>query len=108
MRNIYATNIFGHDTTMAQEYLEDGGRIIPITEGRINIYKTDSLQRKIKGMLKDMAYDDLILIAGNAVVASMVCAYVGHRFAILNLLMWDNNASRYEKRIIEYPMESAT
>ena len=100
--NVYCTNVFGHDISKADEFIKDGGGVINITEGRINIFKTDSLERKIKGSLKDMVDTDLILIAGNAVVASLVCAYVSYIFGVLNVLIWDNNESNYVERTINY------
>ncbi len=101
-RNIFVTNIFGHDISMAEAFL-DGGDIIPVTEGRINIFKTDSLERKIKGVIdKQMSRDDLVLIAGNAVVASMVCAYVAHEFGEINILIWNNTDREYFERTINY------
>ena len=101
-RDVYCTNVFGHDVSNAENFVEDGGEVINITEGRINIFKTDSLERKIMGALKDMKSTDLILIAGNSFVASLVCAYVIKRFGILNVLIWDHNERSYTLRTVDF------
>jgi len=98
--NIFITNVHGHDTSPADEFLKDG-KIIPITEGRQNIFNTESQIRHIKQVLKNMNSNDYLLLAGNATVSSICTALVFEKFGIVNLLIWDARKSGYVERTLK-------
>jgi len=100
--NIYATNIYGHNVDDAKRFLIDGGEIIAVTEGRQNIFNTDSQLRHIESVLEDMKPQDYLLIAGNAVVAGMITALVCRKFGYLKLLIWDGRIPAYVERLVKY------
>jgi len=102
MTNIFITNLHGHDTSSAKEFLtSEGSKIIPITEGRQNIFNTESQIRHIKQVLNNMAMRDYLLLAGNATVSSLCTALVYQKFGVVNLLIWDARISNYVERTLK-------
>lgn len=88
-RNIWVTNFQGHNVDNAREFIQGSGDMNYITEGKVNIHATDGLERTIRYELKGMSEDDIILIAGNATIASVVLAIVMDMFGHVNFLIWD-------------------
>lgn len=103
-RNIFVTNYSGHNLKAAEKYLEGNGKIHYITEGKVNIFLTESLERQIRYALKDMQPDDLILIAGNSTIAAVTLFVVSDMFQNVNILVWNYNEGRsgdYALRILK-------
>ena len=77
MNNIFVTNYKDQDFLVEKtaEYRGEFGKVVPITEGVTNAFDTDELQSAIRYVLKNNRYDpetDYILIAGNAIIASII------------------------------------
>ncbi len=100
-RNVYVTNFSGIDTKDAQRFCEDGGEIIFITEGTVNIYQDDSLARNIAYKLRDMQSGDLLLIAGNNAIVAHCTAHIALRFGKVNLLVWNFKTKSYALQNVE-------
>jgi hypothetical protein len=99
--NIWVTNYSGIDLNDATRYLEGDGEIIYITDGKQNIFATDSLVRDIRYTLKNYQHGDFLLIAGNSVIAALCMAEVRSKFNRINTLIWDHRKSEYQLRIWE-------
>ncbi len=88
-RSIYVTNFQDHNIDAAKRFLSGSGVMINITEGRVNIFATDGLERQIRYVLKGMTKDDILLIVGNSYIASITMAIVMDMFDEVNFLIWD-------------------
>ena len=107
--NVYITNYTeSYDIRPALDHVRGGGKLIPVTRGTINIFKTDELVRLIESAVMKMEKDDWILVSGNTIVACLVVAKVYEVFGHINLLLWDNRKKSYEPRIVslDYDMSS--
>ena len=97
--NIYVINKGCHDYSAAEKF----GRIIFLTDGLYNQFATGQIYREFRESLKDSNPDDLILISGLTVMASIACSMFGAIHGRLNLLIFSKGKGRpdrYVKRTI--------
>jgi hypothetical protein len=99
-RSIFVSNFSGINLNDALRYLEGEGEVVYVTEGKTSIFNHDSLVRRIQFELKPMTSDDVILIAGNSVIAVYVISEVISRFGFANILIWDHNKPGYRLRTL--------
>jgi|TARA_Y100000034_G_C6650607_1_gene284717 hypothetical protein len=99
--NVYVTNYTeNYDIRPALDHVRGGGKLLPVTRGKINIFQTEELVRKIDTVVMQMDKDDWVLISGNTVVSSLVVAKVYDVFGHINLLLWDSREKSYAPRIV--------
>ena len=98
--NVYISNYFDYDVSSAMQYCRGGGKIIPITKGKINVFRTDNLIRSIRYAIESATEDDWFILAGNTTVSALVSAMVYEVFGKINLLMWDARDREYKPREI--------
>jgi len=98
-RNVYVTNLNNHDLCNITDFT-NGGKIIPITKGRINIFDLDSLLNKISLCVKEFdSKNDYLLIIGNSIVTAACVFVLKHYVNKVNLLIFDarNNIYKHSK-----------
>jgi len=102
MKNIYVTNDTGQDFDTARIFLQGGGEIIKVTEGKVNPFNTENLLKKAHAFA--MSFDpenDFILICGNGIVSTFVtCEIVKFHNCQIKYLLWNHNKKEYVQRII--------
>ena len=109
-RNVFVTNFRNQGGMLeATDKFRNGGKLIPITEGQINVFNTDSLKTTINYIFDNNLFNpkkDFIMIAGNSIIAAIVLKVITSKLIYLglsdelNLLLYDSRLQDYEHRVV--------
>lgn len=94
---VYVTNQSHHDTSKAGQY----GKLIYVTEGKVNIFRTDDLIDELKEKLKDFKQDDFLVYTGNSVVCSLCLSILLTKHNIVKILIFNNHSLEYVLRQVD-------
>jgi len=97
---VFVLNVAGHDVSDAERF----GTVVPLTEGRVNIFHVDRLVDDLRRKLEAARFDprrDLFVISGSPVLG-MALGLLLRDYAPrpINLLIWDTKAALYIKRTV--------
>jgi len=94
MSKVYVVNSSGHDLSGAEEF----GELIPLTQGRINIYSTDRLLLELREKLKHYEEGDYLLLCGYILLNLLAGGIILEKTGKLNLLLYDFRTKKYLRR----------
>lgn len=83
-RKVFVVNKSNHDFSPAEKF----GKIIFLSEGKMNRYATNSMLRQFKELLQDSTKDDYIVLCSLNVMNSIACALFAAMHGTLNLLLY--------------------
>ena len=95
---IFVTNQSGHNLDPAKEY---GDEMIYITEGKVNIFKTDDLTVELKRKLEGFRKEDMLLFTGNSVLCALCLSILLTRHKIVKILIFNNKSLEYVLRQVD-------
>jgi len=101
MPNVYVVNNSGHDFSSAKPF----GKLIFMTEERINKFHITKMLRSFDKYLKDSSSEDFILISGPAIMNIMAACRFTHLHGRANLLIWrieEGGSDRYVVRRFDF------
>jgi hypothetical protein len=93
---VFATNVGFHDYSPAERW----GKLIGLTERRVDLLHTDRLRGEIIEKLREheASPDDYLLVSGNPLVVTVVVQYwLSNISPIIDVLYWD---ARYQDYIL--------
>ena len=99
MPKIYVINKGCHDYSKAQKF----GDLTFLSDGVFNRFSTGKIFRTFSHGLQNSSEEDLILISGLTVMASIACAIFARKHGRLNLLLYTNSpksGDNYVRRTI--------
>lgn len=94
MSKVYVINDMNHSYSKAERF----GEVVPVTEGKMPIFKTDTMLTILKESLKNYKSDDYLLISGPAIMCIMATSIVFKRFENIKLLVFDAKEQDYVVR----------
>jgi len=74
------------------------GKLYFITEGVIGKFNTSLMYRAAERAVAKVTIDDYILITGQSIMCSIICAVFARRFGRLNLLIYCGSEESYKLR----------
>ena len=109
-RNVFVTNFRNQGGMLeATDTIRNGGKLIPITEGNINVFNSDGLKTTINYIFHDYNFDpkkDIILIAGSSIIAAIVMKVITSKLLKadltddISILLYDGRTQDYHLRAI--------
>lgn len=94
---IWIANATGHDFTAARKF---GDELIPITEGRINIFNVKAMVEEFKTKMEPYEKDDWLLLSGSSIINVIASQIVVDRFGEVKFLIYDAANRSYIPREI--------
>jgi hypothetical protein len=98
---VFVVNSSGHDFSAANKW----GRIIPILEGNINIFRPDRMLHHIISVLqhKKFSCNDYLLLSGNSFGNSLICIAICKKLKLkkINLLVYNAKDHIYILHILD-------
>jgi len=94
---IWIANATGHDFTAARKF---GDELIPITEGRINIFNVKAMVEEFKTKMEPYEKDDWLLLSGSSIINVIASQIVVDRFGEVKFLIYDAASHTYIPREI--------
>lgn len=91
MRTVFVVNQAGHDISAAEKF----GKLVILTEGKVNVFGTDRLASDLKNKLKDAQQDDYMLLAGYSLINLFVGLILYEKFKKINLLIYNFTSKEY-------------
>ena len=92
MKNVWVVNERYHQYNNAERY----GALHPLTQGKVNIFRIDSLIAELTDKLNKLARkEDYILISGYALINALAIHYFLTRFGTARTLVWGANEQDY-------------
>jgi len=98
MSKIYVTNKSGHNIEPALQFGDD---IIYLTEGKVNIFRTDDLIEDLKEKLKDFNSEDYLIFTGNSIVSGLALSILFTKLPAIHLLLFNAKSIEYVSRLVE-------
>jgi len=95
---IYVTNQSNHNLDDALRF---GDEFVYVTEGKVEVFKTDNLINSLRDQLKDFEKGDLLLFTGNSVICSLCLSMLLTKFKIVKVLIFNNLTTEYVLRQID-------
>ncbi len=87
----------GHNYEGARKF----GRLVAVTEGRLDIFVTDRLMIDLDaGLAGFREQEDYLLLSGNVVVNALAAMVLAWRHETVQLLVFDAKGKRYEPRLV--------
>lgn len=93
-RTVYIVNRSSHDFSAAEDY----GKLVYVTEGRVNRFATNDMVRIFSEAFKNSQPTDLIVLCSLSVMNSIACAVFAVKHRRLNLLLWKDKEGKYIER----------
>ena len=90
-------NATGHDFTSARKF---GDELVPITQGRINIFNFKAMVEEFKTIMKPYEKDDWLLLSGSNIINVIAAAIVLNRHGEVKFLIYDAANKCYVPREI--------
>ncbi len=84
MPNVYVVSKSAHDFSGAQKY----GKLIFLSEGALNRYHVNNMERQFSSKLENSSPEDFILPCGLSMMNSIACAMFALKHKRLNLLLF--------------------
>lgn len=94
---IWIANATGHDFTAARKF---GDELIPITQGRINIFNVKAMVEEFKTIMKPYEKDDWLLLSGSNIINVIAAGIVLNRHGEVKFLIYDAANKCYVPREI--------
>lgn len=92
MPKVFVVNKGFHD---GYEKASTFGELVPLTEGRVNVFGVDNLVHKLCEALVNAKADDYVLQSGYNLINSVVTHYFLKKFGHVKLLLWEANRDKY-------------
>lgn len=83
---IWIANATGHDFTAARKF---GDELVPITQGKINIFNVKAMVEEFKTIMKSYEKDDWLLLSGSNIINVIAAAIVLNRHGEVKFLIYD-------------------
>lgn len=99
-RTIYITQNSYHDYNSVTEY---GSKKVFLTEGKINVFRTDELTEKLRQGLKPFNKDDLLAFSGNSVSSAIALSILMTKFNSISILIYNAHSKEYVERVVALP-----
>ena len=96
MPNVYVVSKSSHDFSEAKKF----GKLVFLSEGAMNRYHCNNMNRQFMEVLKNSSPEDFILPCGLSVMNSIACATFSVLHERLNLLLF--RKGRYVERNIVF------
>ena len=91
-KNVWIVNAGAHSYHKAEKF----GRLIVLTEGRVNVFGVDNLSKLLVDRLNsDGQKGDFVLVSGYSVPNAIVIHWFLKKFKFCKMLLWEANHSRY-------------
>lgn len=97
MSKVYVVNNMTHDYTKAEKF----GTLVNVTEGKMPIFKTDTMLAILKERLADFTSDDYLLISGPALMCIMVATIAFSKVNTVKVLVFDAKEQGYIVRHLD-------
>lgn len=94
---VWIVNSSGHDFQKARKFSDE---LIPLTNGRVNIFNTERLVEEFRGKMSNYEEEDWLLLSGNAVLNVIASNVVLEKYDKLKLLLYDVINKEYVPREI--------
>ncbi len=98
MPKVFVVNNMMHDYSAAAKY----GELINVTEGKVPIFKTDTMISILKDKLADFTEDDYLLISGPVLISIIAVPMLFKKVSMLKLLVFDAKKQEYVVRHINH------
>lgn len=97
MARIWIVNVAGHDFSDARRFADE---LIPLTEGRVNIFNVKALVDEFKTKMESYEKEDWLLLSGSSVINIVASQIVMEKHGELKLLIYDAANRSYIPRDI--------
>jgi|TARA_Y100000310_G_scaffold73040_1_gene69182 hypothetical protein len=94
-KQVFIPNRSAHDFTPARRY----GRLVFLTNGMVDRYKTNMIYRGITEKMDDSSADDHLLIASLSIISSIASAILAYKHGKVNYLLFKGD--HYIERTIK-------
>src|SRR5690554_2870108 len=84
MARIWIVNVAGHDFSDARRFADE---LIPLTEGRVNIFNVKALVDEFKTKMESYEKEDWLLLSGSSVINIVASQIVMEKHGELKLLI---------------------
>lgn len=88
---VYILNNMTHDYSKAEKF----GELVNVTEGKVPIFRTETMLNILNEALKDFTQDDFLLISGPAIVCMMAYHMLKSRLKSIRVLVFDAKEQDY-------------
>lgn len=86
-----------HNYTSAEKF----GQLVNVTEGKMPIFKTDTMLSILKEGMKDFSSDDYLLLSGPALMCVMATGIAFNKVSKVKLLVFDAKKQDYIVRHLD-------
>ena len=97
MPKVFVVNKSTHDFSKAEKY----GKLVFMTEGRMNKFATNDMMRRFKESMEESDKNDHILLCSLNVMNSIACALFGSKHKTLNLLIYKDGTYIERNHVLE-------
>ena len=94
MSKVYVVNYSGHNVFLANKF----GKLVYLTEGWVDTFKTDRVKYEIAKGLINFAKDDYILLCGSPVLNVIAVVVALAKAGECNMLLYNAKQEGYEVR----------
>lgn len=94
---IWIANATGHDFTAARKF---GDELVPITQGRVNIFNVKAMVEEFKTIMEPYEKDDWLLLSGSSIINVIAAGIVLDRYGEVKFLIYDAANKSYIPREI--------
>lgn len=94
MPTVFIANKSFHDYTRASQF----GNLVSLTVGNVDLKATDRLEERIQHGLRNSEPDDILLLGGAPIIATLAQAYLMRKHGAVNVLYHDPGRADYVLR----------
>lgn len=98
MSKVYIVNCTEHNYSTAKKY----GELVSVTNGKLPIFKTDTILALLKKSFVNFTNDDYVLVSGPAWVSILAALLVLKRFNEVKFLVFDAKEQSYIVRHLSH------
>lgn len=98
MPRVWVVNESGHNFEAAEEY----GELVPLTQGKVNIFNTERLYAEFQEKMRNLQPEDWILLSGNMVLNILATMVALKRQGEVRILIYDVINKEYVPREVKF------